>query len=308
MPEARFYSPVRHRLPPDLLLLVTVLFWSFNFVAVKYALDHGFETLAFGSLRFALAAAVFGAFTVSREGDLRIRRSDLALVVGLCGLGMAVNQLSFVGAVELTSSVATVALLFGTLPIWVALIASLFGVERLRPRHWVATLVSFGGVALVASGSSGELGGDLGGILLALVAAATWAAYSVAVGPLMRRYSPYRISAVVLIAGCVPLVAASLPDLARQDWGAITPLAWAALLYAMLLSLVVTNILWFTAIERVGAARSSLYANLQPFLGAFFAFLVLGEGLSASQLAGGAVIAAGIVLARRPEPTAARVD
>ena len=299
---------MRHRIPPDLLLLATVLLWSFNFVAVKYALDNGFQVLAFGSLRFVLAAGIFAAFTTWREGDLRIQRRDVPLVVGLCGLGMAVNQLSFVGAVELTTSVATVALLFGTLPIWVALIASAFGVERLRARHWLATLVSFGGVALVASGSSGEIGGDLGGILLALVAAATWAAYSVAIGPLMGRYSPYRISAVVLLAGSVPLLAASAHDLLTQDWAAVTALAWLGLLYAMFFSLVVTNILWFTAIDRVGAARSSLYANLQPFLGALFAFLVLGEGLSATQFAGGVVIALGIVLARRPQPAAAHVD
>jgi drug/metabolite transporter (DMT)-like permease len=285
-----------------------VLFWSFNFVAVKYALSHGFEALSFGALRFVLAAGIFAAFTTWHEGTLRLERRDVLPVAGLAGLGIAVNQLSFVYSIDLTESVATVALLFGTMPIWVALIASLFRVEKLRPRHWLAAVVSFAGVALVASGSSGELGGDLGGILLGLLAVSTWAAYSVAVGPLMRRYSPYRISAVVLLAGCVPLLAASARDLVQQDWSAIDGLAWAGLFYALFFSLVVTNILWFTAIEKVGAARSSLYANLQPFLGALFAFLILSEGLSAVQVAGGAVIAAGIVLARRPEPPAVHVD
>jgi drug/metabolite transporter (DMT)-like permease len=299
---------VRHRIPADVLLLVTVLLWSFNFVAVKYALAHGFETLAYASLRFAIAGAVFGAFTWAREGDLRVQRGDIVLLVVFAGFGIGLNQLSFVYSVELTASVATVALCFGTLPIFVALIARLFGVERLHLRHWLATLLSFAGVALVAAGSTGGIGGDLGGILLALVAAVSWAAYSVAVGPLMRRYSPYRISAVVVLAGCLPLLAISGRDLASQDWGGIEPLAWGGLLFGTLLALVVTNVLWFTAIDRVGAARSSLYANLQPFLGALFAFLVLSEGLSAVQVVGGVVIAGGILLARQPEPTAAHVD
>ena len=41
----------------------------------------------------------------------------------------------------------------------------------------------------------------------------------------------------------------------------------ACFIYSLFFSLVFTNIMWFTAIDRVGAARASLYANLQPFLG-----------------------------------------
>jgi drug/metabolite transporter (DMT)-like permease len=299
---------VRHRLPADVLLLATVLFWSLNFTAVKYALEHGFKPLAYSSVRFGVAAAIFSAFTYSREGSLVVRRRDVWLLLGAAGLGIWLNQVGFVYAVDLTSSVATVALLFGTLPIFVALFAFLFGVERLHLRHWIATVVSFGGVALVAAGSSGELGGDLGGILLGLFAAATWAGYSVAIGPLMRRYSPYRISAVVLLAGCVPLLSSAASQLARQDWGGINSIAWAACFYSLFFSLVVTNILWFTAIERVGAARSALYANLQPFLGAVFALAILSESLDTLQVVGGLVIGAGILVARRREAPVGNVD
>ena len=48
--------------------------------------------------------------------------------------------------------------------------------------------------------------------------------------------------------------------------------------------------MWFTAIDRVGAARASLYANLQPFLGAFFALVVLSEEMGLLQIVGGIVI------------------
>ena len=298
---------MRHRLPPDALLLATVLFWSFNFTAVKYALDHGFEPLSYSSVRFGVGAAMFAAFTYVREGTIRVRRRDVVLLLGAAALGVWLNQLTFVYSVELTASASTVALLFGTLPIFVALIAFVTGTEQLRLRHWVATVVSFAGVALVASGSGAQIGGALGGILLGLAAAATWAAYTVAIGPLMRRYSPYRISAVVLLAGCVPLFVSSAPQLARQDWD-LSALAWTACVYSLLFSLVLTNIMWFTAVERVGAARASLYANLQPFLGALFAVLVLSESLGTLQVVGGIVIAAGILLARRAPPPVGHVD
>ena len=106
----------------------------------------------------------------------------------------------------------------------------------------------------------------------------------------------------------VSLLATSAGQLASQDWGEITTLAWLALGYSMLLALVLTNVLWFTAIGRVGAARSSLYMNLQPFLGAIFAVLVLSETMSAVQIAGGVVIGLGILVARQTRPRTPSLD
>src|SRR5205823_6901215 len=84
---------------------------------------------------------------------------------------------------------------------------------------WIASLISFAGVALVAVGSGGGLSGNLGGDLLGVATAASWAAYSVIVAPLMRDYSPFRISAIVLVLGWIPLAAIGSHQLAAQDYG-----------------------------------------------------------------------------------------
>jgi drug/metabolite transporter (DMT)-like permease len=298
---------VRHRVPPDVLLLVTVVFWSFNFTVVKYALTHGWMPLAYSSVRFAIGALLFSGFTYAREGSLVVRRADILLMTGAAAAGIWLNQLSFVYAVKLTTA-ATVALMFGTLPIFVALLSQAFGLERLHIRHWFATVISFSGVALVAAGAPSGIGGDLGGILLGLVASVTWAAYTVAMGPLMRRYSPYRISAFMLLVGSVPLLLSASRQLIDQDWSELSALAWGAFVYSLFFSLVFTNIMWFTAIDRVGAARASLYANLQPFLGAFFAVVVLSEKMGVIQIVGGLVIGGGILLARLAQPPAPSPD
>ena len=80
--------------------------------------------------------------------------------------------------------------MFGTLPIVVALISQLSGVERLRPRHWAACGVSFAGVGLVSAGAGGALTGSLGGMLLSLLTVSSFAVYSVAIVPAMSRNSP----------------------------------------------------------------------------------------------------------------------
>jgi drug/metabolite transporter (DMT)-like permease len=289
----------------DLMLLATVSLWALNFTVSKYILDHGFQPLSYSSVRYACAAVLFAAITLAWEGSLRIGRRQLGLIV-FCTVVLFANQLSFVYALKFTSA-TTVALLFGTLPIFTALFARGSGVEHLSLRFWLAAVLSFAGVALVALGSGGELSANLKGDALAVLGSATWAAYSVAISPLMRRYSPFRLSAVLLLAVTVPLALAGAPQLADQSFE-FSGLVWFGFAFAVIGPLVITNLLWFTAIDRVGPSRASLFANLQPFLAAIAALLLLSEEITTVQVAGGLAIGGGIVLASRrgvpPRPPA----
>ena len=283
----------------DLMLLATVSLWALNFTVSKYILDHGFHPLAYSSIRYACAALLFAGITFSWEGSLRIALRDLPITIFCTGVLFA-NQLSFVYALRFTTA-TTVALVFGTLPIFTALFARGSGVEHLPLRFWIAAGLSFAGVALVAIGSGGNLSSNLKGDVLGLVGSATWAAYSVAIGPLMRRYSPFRLSAVFLLAVTVALLIAGSRQLADQSFH-FGSLVWIGFAFAVLGPLVITNLLWFTAIDRVGPSRASLFANLQPFLAALVALALLSEPITTVQIVGGVAIAGGIVLASRRGP------
>jgi drug/metabolite transporter (DMT)-like permease len=283
----------------DLMLLATVSLWALNFTVSKYILDHGFHPLAYSSVRYACAGLIFAGITLAWEGSLRISRRDLPIIV-LCTCVLFANQLSFVYALRFTTA-TTVALIFGTLPIFTALFARGSGVEHLPVRFWIAAGLSFAGVALVALGSGGNLSANLKGDVLALSGSATWAAYSVAIAPLMRRYSPFRLSAVFLLAVTVALLAAGSRQLADQSFH-LGSLVWIGFAFAVLGPLVTTNLLWFTAIDRVGPSRAALFANLQPFLAALVALVLLSEAITAVQVVGGVAIAGGIVLASRRGP------
>jgi drug/metabolite transporter (DMT)-like permease len=290
----------RRIIPADLLLLVVVLLWSFNFTAVRYAVSHGFDPLVYASLRWPIAALAFSLVTLRLEGSLRVSRRDLGLFTLLAAVGLWINQTSLTYAVHLASA-ATVALLFGTLPAFIALFSALAGVQRLHAREWAGISVSFAGVVLIALGGEGRISAHAGGIALAVLTAATFAVYTVGVVPLMKRYSPYRISAVTALIGSVMLMGSGSWQIARQDWD-IGGLAWGALLYGSLASVGLGNLIWFKVIGRVGPGRAGVYLNLQPFMGAVFALLVLSESLKPVQVAGGVVVGAGIVLARIRPP------
>ena len=289
----------------EAMLVGTVTLWAFNFTVSKYILDKGFHPLAYSSVRYAAAALIFFAFTIAIEGTVRLARTDVVLAA-FATFALLLNQLCFIYSLRFTTA-TTVALLFGTLPIFTALVARGTGIERQALRFWLAALLSFGGVALVAVGSGGKLSADLKGDALALGGAATWAAYSVAIAPLMRRYTPFRLSSVFLLAVTVLLFAIGSPKLAHQSFD-FPALVWIGFTFAVLGPLVTTNLLWFTAIDRVGPSRASLFANLQPFLAAIVALIVLSERITSLQVVGGLALAAGIVLAPRVRPPAPDAD
>src|SRR3954451_11404810 len=222
----------------DLMLLATVTLWALNFTVSKYILDEGFHPLAYSAVRYGCAALIFVAITLAWEGSLRIGRGQLPLMV-LCTVLLFANQISFVYALKFTTA-TTVALLFGTLPIFTAILARGTGVEHLSLQFWLAALLSFAGVAFVAIGSGGSLSANLKGDALAVTGALTWAGYSVAISPLMRRYSPFRLSAVFLAAVTVPLLPAGLRPIPDPDFpfGALVCVGFA---FAVLGPLVVTN-------------------------------------------------------------------
>jgi len=291
----------------DLMLLATVTLWALNFTVTKYVISHGFQPIAYGCLRFGGAAILFGAVTWARERSFWLRRRDLLILLSAALIGIFLNQLSFVYAIKLTTA-TTVALLFGTLPVLTGLFAFALGIERLGSRFWAAAVLAFGGAALVALGGGGGVSGQLWGDLLGFAASATWAWYTVTVSPLLQRYSTLRVSAVAFTMGALPLFAVGSHQLATQnyDFGAKI---WLLCAFAVVGPLVVANLLWFGGISRVGPARASVFANLQPFMAAVFSLLILSEPLTKVQVVGGIAIAGGILVSRQPRrvgaPTAA---
>jgi drug/metabolite transporter (DMT)-like permease len=287
---------VRRPLSIELMLLAVVVLWSLNLTVTRYILTHGFSPLSYATVRYGAAALIFVGIALVAERSLRLRRRDLGLVA-LAVLCLWLNQLSFVYALERTSA-STIGLILGATPIFAALVGIALGLERLSRRFWIAAAISFAGVGLVAAGSPAGFSGDLRGNLLGIATAATWAGYSVAIAPLMERYTASQISAVVLSLGWVLIALAGFPQTAEQDYG-LGWKVWLLLAFATLGPLVLTNVLWVRSLHRIGASRATLVANLQPFVAALFALVLLSERMTLLQVTGGILIGSGILAARR---------
>jgi drug/metabolite transporter (DMT)-like permease len=123
--------------------------------------------------------------------------------------------------------------------------------------------------------------------------------------------SPLRLTTWAILFGTAVLAIPGSAQLAGADGAWATPEAFAAIAYSGIVAGGLANVLIFRAIALVGPSRVANLQLLVPALTVLFAALALGEPVLAGQVLGGAVIVAGILIARRapagPPPGGRRV-
>jgi drug/metabolite transporter (DMT)-like permease len=289
----------------DLLLLLMVIIWGSNFSVIKFALRE-FPEATFNALRLVLASAVFlvaiaivraRARAGRRPPEPALTRAEWRLVFVLGLLGTVLYQLLFLAGVARTS-VANSALIFGSTPVAVAIMASIAGHDRLSRLRWAGAAVSFAGIyALVgrrAELSASTLAGDalvFGGMLC-------WSLYSVLAQPLLKRHSPLIITGLAMASGTVVYLVFAVVPMLSTDWAAISFTSWALMASSSLLALAFAYMVWYTAVQRIGSSRTAIYSNLTPIIAMIVAAVWLGEPITRPQILGAALILGGIAITR----------
>ncbi len=284
----------------DLLIILVIILWAVNLSVIKIGLrtlsPHGFN-----AVRLGLASLAYLAVLVARPGKLRLgRKGDGWKAFGLGLLGITGYQVFFIKAID-TMNASTASIVMGTSPIFIALLATAVGEERISLAGWFGIAISFAGFLLVVSGENGRLvftWEAWRGSVLILLANACWAGYTVFSKPVLERNSAFRLAAVGTITGTLVYLPFAAGDVARIDWTRISLEGWGAILYAGLVSIFLCFVLWYQSVKKVGSAKTGVYSNLTPILSIFFAGLVLGERLTAIQAFGAAITLAGVYLTR----------
>ena len=173
------------------------------------------------------------------------------------------------------------------------MIAAVRGTERLTGRRIAALLLSFAGIATMV-GAPGSESLHPAGVALALGSALFYALYVPAIGALQRVIQPRVVAAYMAVGALLTLLVAS-PLMGGFVIG-LSPRAW--LLVGILG--VVTTVLGFLAFLRglavIGPVRTAIVATVEPFWTALLAAAVLGQALTLPTVAGGALIAAAVIV------------
>nr|WP_217343666.1 DMT family transporter [Noviherbaspirillum sp. L7-7A]MBV0877732.1 DMT family transporter [Noviherbaspirillum sp. L7-7A] len=221
--------------------------------------------------------------------------SDRLRIVFLGLLGYYLSSfLDFLGLQYISAGLERL-ILFLT-PSFVLLISVFFLHKKIGRLEWGALLVSYSGTVLVFlhDARTGGANVPLGGAFV-LASAVTYALYLLMSGELVRRVGPMRL---VAYAMCVSSFACILQFLALKP---IVMLAQPAPVYGLSLvnavfCTVLPVFLTMIAVARIGAPTVSLTGMVGPVSTLFLGAWVLGEPITAIQLAGTALVLAGIYL------------
>jgi drug/metabolite transporter (DMT)-like permease len=127
-----------------------------------------------------------------------------------------------------------------------------------------------------------------------------WSMYSVAAQPLLKRHSPIVVTGWSMAIGTAFYMVIAAGPMLRTDWGRISAFSWALMAASSLLALALAYMIWYTAVQRIGSARTSIYSNLTPVIAMIVAAVWLGESVSVAQLMGAGLILTGIAVTRIP--------
>jgi drug/metabolite transporter (DMT)-like permease len=274
------------------MLMALAALWGGSFVFIRYTVPAmGAVPLAFA--RVTLAAMTLGVFAVAqrRTGAHAARWRSLAVV------GAVNSALPFVlfSYAEQTITASTAAILNATSPIFGALAAAIWLGEFLTRRKIGGMLLGLVGVALLVGLQPEPPSSDaLLAVLACLCAAMCYALGGVYTKRRLKNVPSFtlalgsQLSAAIVLAPLLPF--APMP-------GPVTPLMIVNVVALAVASTALAYLLYFRLIADIGPSRALTVTFLIPLFGAVWAWLFLGEAITANMLAGGAMIVAGTALA-----------
>jgi len=280
---ARWLTPI------ELTLLGAIWGGSFLFMRIASA---DFGPFALVEVRLSLGALVLLPLLWRARAQFTLR-----LWLHLAWISAVNSAIPFVlfawGAEHAPAGIG--AITNATAVMFAALVAFIFYGEEIDPRRAIGLLGGFVGVAVLASGK--YAGASVGPAALAGTAAAFL--YGIGVNAIRRHLQGIPAGAVA--AATLTIASLLILPLAIYSWPAnpIPAVSWAS---AILLGVMCTGIaftVYYRLINRVGGPRAATVTYLVPLFGVVWAWLALGEPLTAKMAIAAALILGGVALSQQ---------
>ncbi|MFB3923269.1 MAG: DMT family transporter [Terriglobia bacterium] len=230
------------------------------------------------------------------------------VIIGVFGL---IPASAFLAWGTMRSTASNAALIYLTIPIITAVLATLILGERMTRARWLSLFIALCGVLILSDIDWRHLdlvsGRYVLANLLVLLACISSSFYNVYSKGLLRHFSPLE----VLLFGYAIAVAVSLPLLIwvepltlAQIWK-YTASVWFSIMILSVFSWGIAMVLWMFLLKRLDVSQASVSVYLLPFLGVLISALTLGEKITSTMIVGGLLTLAGTVLVTTSEASPA---
>lgn len=280
-----------------LIAILTVSIWGSTFISTKTLINQGLTPIEIFTYRFSLAYLCLLAFSHRKLMANSWCDEGFFFLAGLTG-----GSLYFISensALEITMA-SNVSLIVCTTPVLTVLLSSLFFKEKLRKGFVAGSLVALSGVTLVVFNGSILLKLNPLGDCLTLLAALSWAFYSLILRRIGNRYSTLFITRKVFFYGLLtlflylPLTSSSFHTERLAD-----KVVYGNLLFLGIVASMLCYISWNACVRIIGASRASNYLYINPLIAVWASHLFLSEPITLTALIGAGLIIGGVYIVER---------
>ncbi len=281
-----------------LLLILSALFWSGNFVLSR-GMHADIPPLSLSFWRWTVALLILLCFSIRHLWEQKqiIRKHFRFIAVqGLLGVA-GFNSLIYI-AVQTTTAINAV-LVNSCIPVLIAVFSWILYKEMMIPRQCLGVLISLCGVLLIIA--RGEISHLLTmsfnrGDLLVLIAAAIWALYSANLRKYPKELHPLAYLSGIIITGLMAIFPFYLMEMYSGRSIIITASSIVTILYVAIFASLLAFIFWNRAIRSVGANKAGPFIHLMPVFSTILAVFFLGETFHVYHLQGMLLIFCGILM------------
>jgi drug/metabolite transporter (DMT)-like permease len=283
---------------PYLLLVLTTLFWSGNFVLSR-GMNAEISPFALSFWRWAVALLILSFFALRHLVDQRqlaLKHKKFILLQGILGVA-GFNSLIYV-ALQTTTAINAV-LVNSCIPVLIVLFSRGLYNERLSLRQSLGVCISLCGVLLIISrghlATLLELQFNQGDIYV-FIAAIFWALYSANLKKYPQGLHPFAYLTAIVIVGLTILLPLYLFELFSGQTMHISTSSVITIFYVAIFASVLAFIFWNRAVGMLGANIAGPFIHLMPVFSTILAVIFLGETLTSTHIQAICLIFFGILM------------
>lgn len=275
-------------------LTLAAAIWGGVYVVSKVVLEV-IPPFTLLMLRFGIALLVLGAFVVARKEYIPKKEYPLLMAIAFVGVTISIAA-QFLGTKLSTAHMG--ALITSASPAFIAIFAVWLLKERI---YWQQTagilLATLGVLIVIGVPSEADTATSMIGNIILLVAALSWGLYTVLSKKATQRYSSLAVTTYAAWFGLIfssPLLFWEL-SVTDVSW-AWSWQTWLGVLYIGIISTAGAFYLWNKGFEMMHAGSGAGFFFVQPIVGAFLGWLLLGEHLGVGFFIGACFIFLGVML------------